>query len=48
MTITQMRYYVVVCEQLNFTKASEILGVTQPAVSSAVKDLEKECSFICA
>lgn len=43
MTITQMRYYVVVCEQLNFTKASEILGVTQPAVSSAVKDLEKEC-----
>lgn len=44
MTIAQMRYYVAVCETKSFTKAAQRLNVTQPAISSAVKELERECS----
>ena len=42
MTITQMKYYVAVCEKKSFSKAAQTLGVSQPAVSFAVKELEEE------
>ena len=42
MTITQMKYYVMVCEKKSFSKAAQELGVSQPAVSFAVKELEDE------
>ena len=41
MTITQMKYYVTVCEKKSFSKAARELGVSQPAVSFAVKELEE-------
>lgn len=43
MTLVQMKYFALVGELLSFTKAAQALHVTQPAVSSAMKDLEREC-----
>ncbi len=41
MTILQMKYFVAVCESGSLSLASKQLFVTQPALSSAVKELEK-------
>ena len=35
-----IKYFVVVSDTLNVTRASEILGVTQPTLSYAIKRLE--------
>lgn len=43
MTIVQMQYFQAVCKYDNFTKAAEKLHISQPAMSAAMKDLEKEC-----
>lgn len=43
MTISQMQYFQMVCQYENFTKAAEKLHISQPAMSAAMKDLEKEC-----
>lgn len=43
MTLIQMQYFQAVCRYENFTKASERLHVSQPAISAAMKDLEREC-----
>lgn len=37
-----IRYFTVVSSTLNMTRASEILGITQPTLSYAVKRLERE------
>lgn len=42
MTMTQLRYFVSVVEEQSLTRVAELLHVSQPAVSSAIRDLEKE------
>ncbi|MCB0411486.1 MAG: LysR family transcriptional regulator, partial [Bdellovibrionales bacterium] len=37
-----IRYFITVSETLNITRASEIIGISQPALSYAVKRLEDE------
>ncbi|MBD2034321.1 LysR family transcriptional regulator [Leptolyngbya sp. FACHB-321] len=44
MTLEQLRIFLAVAEQLHFTRAAEILYVTQPAVSAAIQSLETEYS----
>jgi LysR family hydrogen peroxide-inducible transcriptional activator len=38
----QIRYFLAVCEELNFTRAAEKCNVSQPALSRAVQKLEEE------
>ena len=40
--IHHMRYFLGVCETLNFTKAAENCNVSQPALSRAIQQLEEE------
>jgi len=40
--IHHIRYFLAVCETLNFTRAAEACNVTQPALSRAVQQLEEE------
>ena len=42
MTLMQMRYFVEVCRHENVTRAAEVLHVSQPSVSSAIRNLEAE------
>ena len=42
MTLQQLRYYCTVCECRNITKAAKKSFVTQPAVTAAIRELEKE------
>lgn len=42
MNINQLKYFVVVANQESITKASNILYVSQPAVSKTIKQLEDE------
>ena len=42
MELTQLRGFMTVAQQGSFTKAAEILFITQPALSSQVKNLEEE------
>ena len=42
MDIRQLRYFVEVAKQKSFTKASEILFVSQPSISKMIKGLEVE------
>ena len=42
MKLSQLQYYQVVCECGSITKASKILHITQPSISSAIKALEME------
>ena len=45
MTIQQLRYVTVISEEGSLNKASEILYISQPSLTSAVKELEKELGF---
>lgn len=45
-TIRQLEILVTLGETLSFTKASEILDVTQPSVSEAIKRIEKELGIV--
>ena len=38
----QVRYFLALCETLNFTRAAEICNVSQPALTRAVRKLEEE------
>jgi DNA-binding transcriptional LysR family regulator len=40
--IHHLRYFLAVCETLNFTRAAELCEVTQPALSRAIQQLEDE------
>jgi DNA-binding transcriptional LysR family regulator len=42
MDVHALRYFVEVARQQNFTRASEVLHVTQPAISKMVRALEEE------
>ena len=42
MTLQQLRYYCMACECRNITKAAKRSFVTQPAVTAAIRELEKE------
>lgn len=42
MEIHQARYFLALCESLNFTRAAESCGVTQPTLTKAIKKLEEE------
>ena len=43
MTIQQMQYYIKVCHYKSFTKAAQELSISQPGISSAMRELEREC-----
>lgn len=45
MTLAQLRYFCLSCEKKSITKAAEKLYVSQPAVSAAIRELEKEFSL---
>jgi DNA-binding transcriptional LysR family regulator len=40
--VHHIRYFLAVCETLNFTRAAEKCNVTQPALSRAIQQLEEE------
>jgi len=42
MTITQLNYFLLTAENHSLTKTAELCYVSQPAVSAAIRDLEKE------
>src|SRR5271156_5886686 len=42
MEMHQVRYFLAVADELNFTRASEQCNVTQPSLSRAIKLLEEE------
>ena len=43
MTIVQMLYFNTACQYMNLTKAAEKLHISQPALSSVIKQIEEEC-----
>lgn len=45
MTLQQLRYVLTIADAGSFNKAAQILYVSQPSLSNAVKDLEKEFSI---
>lgn len=45
MTITQLRYFQKACKLDNITRAAEALHVSQPSVSAAIRELEREFGF---
>lgn len=42
MTITQMQYFVAVCEYGTISKSAEMLHISQPSISLAIKGLEEQ------
>ena len=42
MELRHIRYFLVLCEELHFTRAAERCGVTQPCLSSAIRKMEGE------
>lgn len=42
MTIDQLIYFIKVCENKSYTKTSKELYISQPAITTAIKNLEKE------
>ena len=38
----QIRYFLAVCEALNFTRAAESCNVSQPSLTRAIKGIEDE------
>ena len=41
MDIRQLHYFLVLCEEMNYTRAAEQLNLTQPAVSQHIRWLEE-------
>jgi len=44
MNLQQLRYYLAACRLHNISRAAEILNISQPSVSTAIKNLEEEFS----
>src|SRR5919198_900874 len=42
MEMHQLRYFLALCEELNFTRAAERCHVAQPSLTRAIKQLEEE------
>ncbi|NBK19967.1 LysR family transcriptional regulator [Anaerotruncus sp. 1XD42-93] len=45
MTLQQLQYYVAVCKHQSLTRAARELSVSQPGLSTSIRDLERECGF---
>ena len=41
METNQVRYFLALCEENNFTRAAKRCGVSQPSVSNAIRRLKK-------
>ena len=46
MTLQQLHYVITITEMGSFNKASEVLYIAQPSLTSAVQELEKELGII--
>jgi len=42
MQLTQIRYFLALCEDRNFTRAARRCGISQPSLTNAIKRLESE------
>jgi LysR family transcriptional regulator, hydrogen peroxide-inducible genes activator len=42
MNLQQLRYFLVLCEELNFTRAAKQCGISQPSLTNAIRTLERE------
>jgi LysR family hydrogen peroxide-inducible transcriptional activator len=42
MQMQQVRYFLALCEELNFTRAARRCGVSQPSLTTAISVLERE------
>jgi DNA-binding transcriptional LysR family regulator len=42
MEMHQIRYFLALCDELNFTRAARRCGVTQPSLTNAIRALETE------
>lgn len=42
MELRDIRYFLVLCEELHFTRAADRCGVSQPCISAAIKKIEAE------
>lgn len=42
MEISQIRYFIALCKELNFTRAAMRCGVSQPSLSNGIRALERE------
>ena len=42
MEMNQVRYFLTLCDELNFTRAAKRCGVAQPSLTNAIKALEAE------
>ena len=45
MTINQLKYLMVISKLRSFSKASDELNITQPALTLQIKNLEEEVGF---
>ncbi|MDR2133045.1 MAG: LysR family transcriptional regulator [Clostridiales Family XIII bacterium] len=45
MNVNHLRYFMEVCRHQSFTKASESLNISQPAITAAIKELENELNY---
>lgn len=45
MTLQQLQYFITVCKYQSLTKAARELSISQPGISTAIRDLETECGF---
>jgi DNA-binding transcriptional LysR family regulator len=42
MNLRHLRYFLVLCEELNFTRAARQCGISQPSLTNAIRTLERE------
>ena len=47
MNLYQLRYFTTLAQEEHYTKAAEILSITQPSLSHAIASLEKELGKLC-
>lgn len=43
MKLTQIEYFIAVCECGSFSRAAEKCHISQPGISKAIRELEEEC-----